>query len=299
MQLNEIISGFKRIQNEIVSGLEATESGVRFISDQWTRSDGGGGDTRVLENGSIIEKGGVNFSHVFGALPEKIANRLKLPVGAGFDATGTSLVIHPAHPYVPVIHMNIRYFQIENGDWWFGGGMDLTPAIVIPEDARFFHSELKKICDRFNPELYPVFKKNCDNYFFLKHRNETRGIGGLFFDFLKPGGIFSEANQIQEFVMAVGHGFLPLYLELIHRNKIRSFGPEERQFQLWRRGRYVEFNLLYDKGTSFGLDTGGRTESILMSLPPLTAWKYNYQPPEHSPEWQTLQYLKPIDWLQT
>jgi coproporphyrinogen III oxidase len=290
-------SYFKKLQQDICTGLEEKEKGAKFKSDNWERIEGGGGDTRVMEGGSIIEKGGVNFSHVHGPLPEKIANRLQLPIGLSFHATGTSLVIHPLHPLIPVIHMNVRYFQIENGVWWFGGGIDLTPAYVFPEDAVFFHKQLQAVCRLFGEGIYPEFKKNCDEYFYLKHRDETRGIGGLFFDFLKPGGIFSDAKTIFHFVQAVGNTFLPIYLDLISRNEQKIYTPEQKAFQLWRRGRYVEFNLLYDKGTSFGLDTGGRTESILMSLPPLTSWRYDFNPEQGSVEADTLQYLKPIDWL--
>jgi coproporphyrinogen III oxidase len=296
-ELLDIAKGFKSLQESISSGLEAYDGKASFLSDLWTRPEGGGGDTRVLTHGRIIEKGGVNFSHVSGPLPERIAKRLALPTGMHFDATGTSLVIHPLHPFVPVIHMNVRYFEIENGTWWFGGGIDLTPAYISKEDAIFFHSSLKAACEAFGETLYPTFKAHCDAYFYLPHRQETRGIGGLFFDFLKPGDLFKSKAEIWDFVQTIGNTFLPVYLELIRRNESKEYSEAHKQFQLWRRGRYVEFNLLYDKGTAFGLDTGGRTESILMSLPPLTAWQYNYVPEAGSPEAETLSLLRPVDWI--
>lgn len=295
--LKEIVTYFQSLQQSICIGLETKDGKSTFRSDNWERKEGGGGDTRIIESGRIIEKGGVNFSHVHGTLPQKIANRLSLLEGLQFHATGTSIVIHPLHPLIPVIHMNVRYFQIENGVWWFGGGMDLTPAYIIPADARYFHTQLKSVCDKLGDSIYPLFKKQCDEYFFLPHRNETRGIGGLFFDFLKPKGVFESSEIIWQFVQSVGNAFLPVYLELISRHEHSSYTEAQKEFQLWRRGRYVEFNLLYDKGTSFGLETGGRTESILMSLPPQVEWKYNFQPATGSPEANTMEWLKPMDWV--
>lgn len=297
--LNEIVNYFKSLQESICNGLEAKDGKSSFRSDLWERAEGGGGDTRIIESGRIIEKGGVNFSHVYGPLPGKIAQRLSLEDGLHFHATGTSIVIHPNHPFIPIIHMNVRYFQIENGVWWFGGGIDLTPAYIVADDAIYFHQELKSVCDLYGADLYSKFKDQCDKYFYLKHRNETRGIGGLFFDFLKPGEIFKDAGSIWNFVQSVGNVFLPTYLELISRNENKQFTSAHKDFQLWRRGRYVEFNLLYDKGTSFGLDSGGRTESILMSLPPQVEWKYNFQPEVNSPEAETINRLRPIDWVNT
>lgn len=292
IDLAEIIQEFQGLQNRITAGLEKSDGQAIFKSDIWKREAGGGGDTRVIENGRIFEKGGVNFSHVHGPLPEKIALRLKLPVHENFHATGVSLVIHPSHPFIPVIHMNVRYFEISDGTWWFGGGIDLTPAYIDTEDVQLFHTHMEAVCKPFGASVYPIFKKNCDTYFYLKHRNETRGIGGLFFDFQKPGDLFADADTLWSFVRAVGNSFLPVYQELILKNQDRFYTEQQRDFQLWRRGRYVEFNLLYDKGTSFGLDTGGRTESILMSLPPLVKWIYDFTPQPGSPEEKTIEWLR-------
>jgi len=292
-----ITAWFQGLQQTITQGLETLDAQAKFHSDIWQRAEGGGGDTRVIEKGRILEKGGVNFSHVHGPMPEKIANRLQLNTGDVFHATGISLVIHPSHPLIPVIHMNLRFFLIPGNTYWFGGGVDVTPAYVFPEDAQWFHRYMAEVCAPFGDWVYPEYKAACDRYFYLKHRDETRGIGGLFFDFLKPGDKFQTLDQIWAFVQAVGNAFLPVYHELIIRHQDKVYTQAQKDFQLWRRGRYVEFNLLYDKGTSFGLDTGGRTESILMSLPPLVEWKYNYTPLPDSPEAQSMAYLKAIDWL--
>ena len=262
----------------------------------WERPGGGGGRSRTLSEGKVIQKGGVNFSEVNGKTPEAILNSLDLPP-SDFYATGVSIVIHPINPWVPIIHMNVRYFEMSDGTYWFGGGIDLTPHYVIESDAIFFHKQLKKICDRHDISHYAQFKKWADDYFFIKHRNETRGIGGIFFDRLSSKES-DEKEKIWEFVLSMGNEFLPIYTELISRNKDHPFTKAQQDWQYLRRGRYVEFNLVLDKGTKFGLDTNGRTESILMSLPPFASWEYNHQPDPGSPEAKTLAYLvKDHDWI--
>lgn len=293
--LDTIVSFFQDLQDEICSGLLKVDPSAHIIEDLWEREEGGGGRTRVIE-GNIFEKGGVNFSHVHGIMPDVITDKLKLPQGAGFHASGVSIVIHPTSPKVPIIHMNVRYFEMDNGTYWFGGGIDLTPIYIILEDAIFFHKQMKKVCDAFDKSYYPRFKQWCDEYFFLKHRNETRGIGGLFFDRLE-GKSGEDKKQLFEFVKEVGRTFVPTYKEIVNQHKEESFTEAEKEFHYLRRSRYVEFNLVYDKGTKFGLDTGGRTESILMSMPPQARWTYNYTPEAGSAEAYTISMLKPQDWL--
>ncbi len=297
MVSKEIIqSDFQDIQDSICRGLENMDGHGRFAEDQWTRDEGGGGKSRVISQGAVIEKGGVNFSAVHGPTPEKILKALGLQ-NADFFATGVSIVLHPSNPFVPIIHMNIRYFEMSDGTFWFGGGIDLTPHYVNIPDARFFHEQLSDICNDFNPGYYARFKSWADDYFFVSHRKETRGIGGIFFDRLSAEDT-EEKLQLFEFVKAVGNSFVPIYSELVRRNKEKPFDDRHKDWQYLRRGRYVEFNLVHDKGTKFGLDTGGRTESILMSMPPTANWTYNHQPDEGSPEAQTLSLLrKGIDWL--
>lgn len=291
----QIISFFKGLQDEICTGLEGLDQGHHFREDLWERDGGGGGRTRIF-TGNIIEKGGVNFSAVHGQMPEQIATALKIPANE-FLATGVSIVLHPSNPFVPIIHMNVRYFETSVGKWWFGGGIDLTPHYVIDEDATFFHEALKQTCDQHDLSYYPDYKKWADDYFFVKHRNETRGIGGIFFDRLSSDDA-SDRMDLFSFVQDVGQTFLPTYLELAHRNKDTSFSEEQQQWQRLRRGRYVEFNLVWDRGTKFGLDTNGRTESILMSLPPMANWVYDHQVAEGSAEAHTLTKLKKgIDWV--
>lgn len=286
---------FKAIQDSICQQLESADGKGQFREDLWQRDGGGGGRTRIIE-GEHIAKGGVNFSAVHGALPDKIANALKVDT-ASFFASGVSIVLHPKNPHVPIIHMNIRYFELDNGIWWFGGGIDLTPHYVVEEDARYFHQTLKKVCDQHSLDYYPKFKKWADDYFYVKHRKETRGIGGIFFDRLGAEDGFTKQKRF-DYVCAVGETFAPLYVELLHKNKAKEFGERELEWQRVRRGRYVEFNLVWDKGTKFGLDTDGRTESILMSLPPMASWVYNHQTKEGSPEAETLKWLKKdINWL--
>jgi coproporphyrinogen III oxidase len=246
----------------------------------------------------VIEKGGVNFSAVWGKTPEATLKTLKLDAteASDFFATGVSIVIHPFNPFVPIIHMNVRYFEMSNGAWWFGGGIDLTPHYVAEKDARYFHQQLREVCDKFHPTYYPTFKQWADDYFFIRHRNETRGIGGIFFDHLKDDVGFTKASRF-EFVKSVGNSFAKIYTELMSTNENTPFDERNKQWQLLRRGRYVEFNLVWDRGTKFGLETDGRTESILMSLPPQANWTYQFTPEKGSPEEATLAYLKKgIDW---
>jgi len=299
IDINEVISYLKTLQDNICSALEQEDGGAKFIEDGWEREGGGGGRTRVIANGRIIEKGGVNFSHVFGDRlpPSATAARPEL-AGRSFQAAGVSLVIHPDNPYVPTSHANVRVFvaekQGEKPVWWFGGGYDLTPYYPFEEDCLHWHQTAKNACDPFGKEIYPRFKKWCDDYFFLKHRNETRGIGGLFFD------DFHEFGTDKSFALlrSVGDSYISAYLPIIKKRKSVEFGKREKEFQLHRRGRYVEFNLVYDRGTLFGLQSGGRTESILMSLPPLVRWDYDWHPEAGSIEEKLYtDFLKPREWL--
>jgi len=293
----EIRNWFVNLQETICSSLEQADENGKFIRDEWQRPGGGGGVSRVMANGRIIEKGGVNFSAVFGKAPEAVMKSLQLTGTHDFFATGVSIVLHPNNPMVPIIHMNVRYFEIENGTWWFGGGIDLTPHYVDKEDATYFHQQLKKVCDVHHPSYYPDFKKWADDYFFIKHRNETRGVGGIFFDYLKDENGFTKESRF-EFVKAVGLLFAPIYIHFMNKNYALPFGEKEKEWQFMRRGRYVEFNLVWDRGTKFGLETDGRTESILMSLPPQANWQYNYDPVTGSIEAETLTLLKKnMDWI--
>lgn len=290
----QIIDFFKSLQDDICHQIESIDSGFQFHEDKWERDGGGGGRTRIFK-GDIIEKGGVNFSAVNGKMPEKIASSLDLPEN-DFLATGVSIVLHPKNPFVPIIHMNVRYFETSVGKWWFGGGIDLTPHYVQKKDAEFFHRMLSEVCNKHNAEYYLKFKNWADDYFFVRHRNETRGIGGIFFDQLKDEK--KSKLELFEFVKDVGNQFMPIYSELINRNKDTAFDENHIAWQRLRRGRYVEFNLVWDRGTKFGLDTNGRTESILMSLPPLASWEYDYQTQAGSEEEKTLSYLKKgINWI--
>ncbi|HYG37324.1 MAG TPA: oxygen-dependent coproporphyrinogen oxidase [Cytophagales bacterium] len=293
----EDISGwFKELQGNICEALENTDGKGRFISDLWERPGGGGGDSRVLEAGNIIEKGGVNFSAVHGETPDKILKSFQL-AQADFFATGVSIVIHPSNPFVPIIHMNVRYFEMSNGVKWFGGGIDLTPHYVDESDARYFHTELKKVCDNHYPSYYPEFKEWADNYFFIKHRNETRGIGGIFFDRLAASEQFSLEDRFN-FVKDIGQLFAPVYTHLMKKNFVKAYTEKEKIWQMIRRSRYVEFNLIYDSGTKFGLETSGRTESILMSMPPQASWFYNADAKAGQEEKKTLSLLKKgISWV--
>lgn len=287
------------LQDRICKSLEQEDGQKQFHEDSWIRDEGGGGRTRVLAEGGVFEQAGVNFSDVYGTqLPASAtANRPQL-AGRSFRAMGVSLVIHPRNPYVPTSHANFRFFHAEKpghtAEWWFGGGFDLTPYYGFKEDAVHWHSVAKFSCDPYGTEYYPRFKKWCDEYFFLKHRNEPRGVGGLFFDDFNEQG-FEHAFG---FVQNVGDSYVEAYIPIVQKRKSMQYGERERDFQLYRRGRYVEFNLVYDRGTLFGLQSGGRTESILMSLPPLVKWRYDWKPQEGTPEAELYtEFLKPKDWL--
>lgn len=293
----EVAERYRQIQDEICKGLEIADGKGKFEEELWERNGGGGGRTRIMQNGSIIEKGGVNFSAVYGKLPEPIKKAFKVTED-DFFATGVSIVIHPNHPLVPIIHMNIRYFELNEETRWFGGGIDLTPHYVFENDARFFHHKLKNACDEFNPDFYPKFKTQADDYFFIKHREETRGIGGIFYDRLKPENTNLSWQGILDFSANIGETFLPIYSELLERNREKEFTDIQKEWQYQRRSRYVEFNLVYDSGTKFGLETNGRIESILMSLPPQANWGYNIHPEAGTEEHKTLQLLtKGINWI--
>ncbi|KTA81449.1 oxygen-dependent coproporphyrinogen oxidase [Aeromonas salmonicida] len=288
-----------QLQDEICRSLEQADGVGRFVEDTWAREGGGGGRTRVMRHGDMIEQGGVNFSHVYGdAMPASATAHRPELAGRKFEAMGVSLVIHPHNPYVPTSHANVRFFIAEKeGEepiWWFGGGFDLTPFYPFAEDVQHWHRVSRDLCQPFGEDIYPEFKSWCDRYFFLKHRNETRGVGGLFFDDLNRWP-FADCFA---FMQAVGRGYLDAYLPIIERRKAQPYGEREREFQFYRRGRYVEFNLVYDRGTLFGLQTGGRTESILMSMPPLARWEYDWQPEAGSPEALLYtDYLTPREWL--
>ncbi|MFY0598552.1 MAG: oxygen-dependent coproporphyrinogen oxidase [Cyclobacteriaceae bacterium] len=294
---DEIATWFQSLQTEICEELESLDGKCKFRKDKWERKDGGGGLSCIIEKGDIIEKGGVNFSAVSGPTPEKILAVLKLDE-ANFFATGVSIVLHPQNPWMPIIHMNIRYFEMTDGTYWFGGGIDLTPHYVTPEDGAHIHTHLKGVCDQFDMSYYPRFKKWADDYFYIKHRKETRGVGGIFFDRLSESSEKKSKNELWEFVQEVGKSFVPIYKFYASKYSDREYSTSNTQWQRLRRGRYVEFNLVWDKGTKFGLDTDGRTESILMSLPPDTSWVYDHKPEAGSAEADSLQWLKKdIDWI--
>lgn len=291
----------QELQNTITSRLEQTDGTAKFREDLWERPGGGGGRTRVIENGDVFEKGGVNISRVFGKLPESMQHYFGVEDG-DFFACGLSLVLHPKNPFVPTVHANWRYFEMydKNGDMadrWFGGGQDLTPYYLFDEDAEHFHRVCKTACDKHNPSFYTDFKKKCDDYFWNAHRNEARGIGGLFFDHCKPSEKIS-VDDWYDFVTEVGNSFLEAYLPITERRKDLSYSEENRSWQEIRRGRYVEFNLVHDKGTLFGLKTNGRIESILMSLPPRVQWVYDHHPEKGSEEEKLLHVLQePNSWV--
>jgi coproporphyrinogen III oxidase len=288
-----------QLQDTICAGLEQADGKAKFVEDAWERAEGGGGRTRVIRDGDVIEQGGVNFSHVFGAsMPASATAHRPELAGRSFHACGVSLVIHPKNPHIPTSHANVRFFIAEKeGEapiWWFGGGFDLTPFYPVLEDVKHWHQVAKDVCEPFGDTVYNDYKKWCDEYFYLKHRGETRGVGGLFFDDLNEWGF----EKSFDFMQAVGCGFLDAYLPIIEKRKNTPTNEAQRQFQLYRRGRYVEFNLVWDRGTLFGLQTGGRTESILMSMPPLARWEYDFTPEAGSLEADLYEsYLKPRDWL--
>ncbi|MYM63744.1 oxygen-dependent coproporphyrinogen oxidase [Pseudomaricurvus sp. HS19] len=288
-----------QLQDRICADLEAADGSGRFQEESWEREAGGGGRSRVLTDGAVIEKGGVNFSHVFGTqMPASATAHRPELAGRSFEAMGVSLVIHPKNPYVPTSHANVRFFIAEKeGEepvWWFGGGYDLTPYYGNMEDCRQWHRTAQAACEPFGEDIYPRFKKWCDDYFYLKHRDEPRGVGGLFFDDFNELGF----EQSFAFIRAVGDSYTKAYCPIVERRKGMEWGERERDFQLYRRGRYVEFNLVFDRGTLFGLQTGGRTESILMSLPPLVRWEYNWHPEAGTPEAELYDvYLQPQEWV--
>lgn len=288
-----------KLQDHICQQLAAADGKGQFAEDQWVREEGGGGQSRVMTHGAVFEQAGVNFSHVSGAtLPASATAHRPELAGRSFQAMGVSLVIHPLNPYIPTSHANVRFFIAEKpGEapvWWFGGGFDLTPYYGFEEDARHWHLTAQQLCQPFGEDVYPKYKKWCDDYFFIKHRNEARGIGGLFFDDLNS----PDFDTCFSFMQAVGNGFTDAYLPIVEKRKAMPWGERERQFQLYRRGRYVEFNLVWDRGTLFGLQTGGRTESILMSMPPLVRWEYGYEPEDGSPEAALYSNFLPVrDWL--
>lgn len=307
------------IQDQICTGLEELDGQSTFGEDEWQRPEGGTGRSRVIRDGGVFEQGGVNFSAVWGdSLPPAILAQRPEAAGHDFFATGTSMVLHPRNPYVPTVHLNYRYFEA-GPIWWFGGGADLTPYYGFEEDAIHFHKTFKQACDAHHPDYYPTFKHWCDEYFYLRHRQEHRGVGGLFFDYQQAqGSLYQGPNpeglaaahsrqvghlnrsweSLFAFVQDCGAAFLPAYGPIVERRQPMVYGDRERDYQLYRRGRYVEFNLVYDRGTVFGLQTNGRTESILMSLPPLTRWQYGYTPPAGSPEAKLVEiFLKPQDWV--
>lgn len=300
LKKEDIAEQYKDIQQEITMALETLDGNALFEEENWERPGGGGGRSRVIQNGALIEKGGVNFSAVYGKLPEAIKKAFKTDK-EDFFATGVSIVLHPHNPWVPIIHMNIRYFEMESGNGeaikWFGGGIDVTPHYVVKEDAMFFHQYLKDVCDQSQPEFYPKFKAWADDYFYIKHRQETRGIGGIFYDKLTPENTGISWEQIFDFSKNVGHSFVPIYSQLV-RQRDKHFTLEDKQWQFQRRSRYAEFNLVYDSGTKFGLETDGRIESILMSMPPMASWVYDYKAAPDSLEAETLALLKKgIDWV--
>ena len=287
------------LQQNIVHALEDTDGKASFLRDEWEREGGGGGLSRILTDGAVFEQAGVGYSHVYGEeLPPSATKARPELAGRGFQAMGVSLVLHPKNPYVPTTHANFRFFCAEADDgaptWWFGGGFDLTPYYPFHDDVLHWHRIAREACSKFGDDVYGRYKKWCDEYFFLKHRNETRGVGGLFFDDLNEWGF----DRCFEFTQTVGDQFLPAYLPIVDARKDHPFGERQREFQLYRRGRYVEFNLIYDRGTLFGLQSGGRTESILMSLPPRVRWEYDWHPETNSPEEKLYkEYLVPREWL--
>ncbi len=298
MKANSVKTFLLNLQKELISELEALDQ-EKFTEDVWSRPLGGGGITSVIEDGSIIERGGINFSHIMGDnLPSAATENRPQIVGNGFEAMGLSAVLHPRNPYIPTIHMNIRFFiakaKSEIRAWWFGGGIDLTPYYGIEADIRNFHRTLKQSLDFYGENYYPKFKSQCDKYFFNTHRKESRGVGGIFFDDLFD----PDFETCFSICKSVGQCFLPSYVPIVELRHSKNYGDRERDFQLYRRGRYVEFNLVHDRGTLFGLQSEGRIESILMSMPPLAKWKYDWHPEENSPEQDfTENYLRPRDWI--
>ncbi len=297
MKTKQVLSYLSGLQEKICDAVQQADGKARFANDIWRRRGGGGGDSRILTDGDVFEKAGVNFSHIHGdRLPP--AATAAHPQSGAFEAAGVSLVLHPCNPYVPTVHCNVRFFSLASPDgetrWWFGGGYDLTPCYPFAEDVVAWHRAASRACEPFGDDVYPRFKRWCDEYFYLEHRGETRGVGGLFFDDLNEWGF----ERCFAFTRSIGDSFIGAYLPIAERRRDTPFGRRQRDFQLYRRGRYVEFNLVYDRGTLFGLQSGGRAESILMSLPPRVEWRYDWKPDAGSPEEKLhLDYLKPRDWL--
>lgn len=289
------------LQDTICGALEAVDEKEKFVEDRWDRPEGGGGITRIITKGKVFDKGGVNTSSVHGELPQSMRDAFHVN-GKNFFACGLSIVLHPVNPYVPTVHANWRYFELSEDDGnildtWFGGGSDLTPYYIFEEDGRHFHTTLKNAMDPFGEELYPKYKEQCDNYFINRHRdNEARGIGGVFYDYLRPENA-GEANRLLDFQRSNGNAFLPAYLPIVEKRKNNAYAEQEVYWQEIRRGRYAEFNLVHDRGTLFGLKTNGRVESILMSMPPRARWEYDHHPAAGSKEAELLHYLKPRDWV--
>jgi len=279
------------LQLSICEAIESEDGTGKFQLDQWQRPGGGGGDTRVIENGNVIEKGGVNFSAVYGELPPNISSALGVASNE-FFATGVSIVMHPSNPHVPIIHMNVRYFEMDEDTWWFGGGIDLTPNYVDESQTEWFHNQLVDACVKHDPSYYNRFSEWANNYFYIKHRNESRGVSGIFFDRLNTKSEGKSKDELFQFLLEVGETFAPTYSKLMNQNKGKSFSEIQKAWQMHRRSRYVEFNLVYDKGTKFGLDTNGRIDSILMSLPPDTGWKYTQYWPKDGEEMKTEEILR-------
>ena len=285
----DIETEFRKLQDYICGEVELLDGKSKFNEDAWKRDEGGGGYTRTISEGNIIEKGGVAFSAVHGSVTEAMRNQLAM-ADVDFFATGVSVVLHPKHPRHPIIHMNVRYFELDNGTYWFGGGIDLSPHYVDLSAARAFHLALKKVCDKYNPEFYSIFKSHADSYFFLPHRNESRGVGGIFFDNQNENSGLSK-EQLLNFCLDLGREFPVIYREQIESKVVQIPTLEELKWQALRRGRYVEFNLLHDRGTKFGIYSSGRTESILMSMPPMANWEYDFTPEENSEEDKTMKIL--------
>jgi coproporphyrinogen III oxidase len=298
MNKEGIAAEFKALQTRICEALEKLDGEAKFQSDLWQRPEGGGGRTNVIKNGKLLEKGGVAFSEVFGEISPEMKKQLNFTQGEHFYATGVSIVLHPKNPHVPIIHMNVRYFQMDENIYWFGGGIDLTPHYIVENQASEFHQELKNICDKFDSSFYSKFKQQADEYFFIPHRGETRGIGGIFYDHLSEQNSGLNKKQLLDFALALGDSFAVIYGNQAEKGRNLPFSENELAWRNLRRGRYVEFNLVNDRGTKFGLHSGGRTESILMSLPPLANWEYMHEVIPDSKEAKTLKLLsKGISWI--
>lgn len=293
---SQVANTYRALQQQMCRQLEIADGKTVFKTDSW-KKEIGHGHTMVFENGDAIEKAAVNFSEVSGMVSEQMREALDIDEGEEYFATGISSIIHPRNPHVPITHMNVRYFRLSSGKAWFGGGIDLTPHYVNKEDASWFHHELKKVCNQFDPSFYADYKKWADDYFYIPHRNETRGVGGIFFDH-RHAETSEQFNQLFAFTQALAEAYPRIYIELLNKNRNRPFSEEEKQWQMLRRGRYVEFNLLYDRGTKFGLESNGRIESIFLSMPPLASWAYDFKPEKGSREEESLRLLKKnINWI--